>query len=191
MSITSTSTVRQGNTTTVSATSNLSGTVYFHWYVDGEYVGASSATGGTSARSFIMGPGFQSQIDVLDTIDPDFDAYANAPTAYPARRTLQWVRCTDGPEVRHYRVEQLVDLGDWESIGIIQHDPSRWSYTFVVSGLVDLSTYSWRVIPVGANGNDGDMLILNEEEIVRTPDAPEFTATFTQATSRVTFAEPA
>lgn len=188
MSITSTSTVRQGNTTTVSVTTGLSGLVYFHWYVDGEYVGSSASTGGRSSRSFIVGPGFQSVVDVLDTNDRDFDPYANAPDSYPARRTLQWVRSTSS-DVRHYRVEQLVDLGDWESIGVVQDDPARWSYTFVVSGLTDLSFYSWRVIPVGENGNDGDMLILNEEYIVRTPDAPDFTATFSAGTSKVTFAE--
>lgn len=188
MSITSTSTIRQGGTTTVSVTTDLSGTVYFHWYVDGEYVGGTSATGGGSSWTFSLGQGFQSQIDVLDTIDPAFDAYANAPTAYPARKTLQWVR-SETTTTRHYRVEQLVDLGDWESIGLVPHDPARWSYTFVVSGLTDLADYSWRVIPVGSNGVDGDMLILNEEQIVRTPDAPDFTATFDSGTDTVAFAE--
>jgi hypothetical protein len=92
--ITSYQTTRLQNVTTVRVTTSLTGTVYFHWYLDGRPVGS----GTSSVRSFYLAQGVQVRIDVLDTTDPAFDAAANAPAAYPARRTLWWLSAAEtGP----------------------------------------------------------------------------------------------
>ena len=43
MAITGYSQVRSGNVTTVTAASDLTGTVYFNWYVDGAFVSVTTA----------------------------------------------------------------------------------------------------------------------------------------------------
>ena len=57
--------------------------------------------------------------------------------------------------------------------------------------LDDLSTYTWRVIPVNTAGNDGTALTIGPELIVRTPDAPNIEIVFDSGTTRVTFSEAA
>jgi hypothetical protein len=55
--------------------------------------------------------------------------------------------------------------------------------------LDDLTTYTWRVIPIDAVGNEGTPLEIESESVVRRPDPPAFTATFDDGTSTVEFAE--
>lgn len=174
MSITATNSTRSGNTTTISVTSSLAAPVYFHWYMDGVYLGRT----GTGRKTINLQTADQGRITILDTNDPAFDPVTNAPAGYSAKRTLAWVRSIDA-NIRRYRVEQQQDGGAWVTIGYVQDDPSHWLYSFVTTRLVDLSTYSWRVFPIDKNGNDGTPLALATEKIVRSPDAPSFTITFT------------
>lgn len=183
MAITAYNQTRQGNVTIVTVTSGLGGTVYYHWYIDGAFV----ATTLTPTRSFVLEVGEQVRIEVNDTTDPDYDPFANAPAGWPARRTLWWIRSTDA-DVRQYRVEQKKGAGSWATIGIIQANAVDWAYSLLSPCLDDLASYTWQVIPVDTAGNDGTALTIGPELVVRTPDAPEFTVSFDEGTTRVTFA---
>ena len=184
MSITDYSVVRIGNVSEVTVTSSIGGTVYYHWYLDGVWQGATTEP----VKTFWLDQDEQARVEVLDTADADYDYTANAPDGYPARKTLWWCRSTDD-DVDHYRIEQQQDGGDWESLGRIHPRPNQWDFSLTTGRLDDLSDYAWQVIPVDILGNDGTALALDAETVVRTPDAPDFTATFDEGTTRVTFAE--
>ena len=165
----------------VSVTSSLTGTVYYHWYVDGQYQGVTTSP----TREFLLDDE-QAPIEVVDTNDAAFDPYASPPPSYPARRTIWWVRSL-GAETDHYRVEEKAGAGAWEAIGVVRHDPSRWSYELETDRLDDLTDHEWRVIPVSRAGNDGAPVELAAERIVRTPDAPDFELAYDADTDKVTF----
>lgn len=184
--ITSYNQVRAGQATVVTVVSDLGGTIFYHWFVDGAYVGRTAAP----EKSFALDLADQARVDVVDTNDPDHDPLRNPPVGYPARRSIFFLRSTDA-DVDHYRVEQQKDGGAWSSLGVVHHDPAKWSYAFLTPRLVDLSTYAWRVIPVDAAGNDGTAVSLSSEKVVRTPNAPKVTATFNAGAATVTFAEAA
>jgi hypothetical protein len=158
MSITAISQVRDGSTTLVTAESDLADTIYYHWYSDGSYLGFSTSP----TRSFLLIPGDQAHVDVVDTNDPDFDPLADPPTGYPPSRALEWVRSTD-PIVASYRIEQQANGGSWTAIGTVAHDPSKWLYTFLATDLSDLTTYAWRIVPVSNAGNDGTAISVTAE----------------------------
>ncbi len=174
---------RDGNVSTVTVTTNLAGTVYYHWYVDGVWVAVTNS----NHFSFVAAAGEQSRIEVEVSNDPGFDQVANAPDTPAARVTLYWIRSTD-TDVREYKVEQQLDGGDWATIATVPFQAGSWDYRITSPRLDDLGSYAWRVTPVDAAGNDGSATSLGARTIVRTPDAPEFTATFDEGTTKVTFA---
>ena len=186
MSITGYVTSRSGNIITVMASSDLSGTIYYHWYLDGVLVASSQS----ATYSVYLPIGEQAILDVIDTNDADYDAVGNAPEGHPARRVLWWTRTLD-PEAALYRIDQQKDGGAWTEVGSQPQDNSAWEYTFMTEKLTDLSTYSWRIVFVDAVGNDGYYLETLPEKIVRTPDAPDYTISFDAGTTKVTFAEAA
>ena len=183
MSITAIDQVKDGRTTTVTATSSLSGTVYYHWYIDGAWIDCTT----TNVYTFVLEYGEQVRISVLDTDDPDFDAIANAPDGYPARRTISWVQ-SDDDDVAKYRIEQRQDFGDWVTLGHVAHDDTQWAYRYLTGRLTDLATYEWRVVPIDSAGNDGTHYQFDPVTIVRAPDSPNFTISFDSGTAKVTFA---
>jgi hypothetical protein len=163
------------------STSSLYGTIYYHWYLDGDYCGRTTAP----YRNFQLKIGDQGRVEVVDTIDPDFDSAANAPTAYPARRTLSWVTSTSS--VDHYRVEQKKAAGAYSSIAKVFSVLGQWTYSAKSERLDDLTEYTWRIVPVDSLGNDGTPYVIGPELIVRTPDSPDFTVSFSASTTKVTF----
>lgn len=188
MAITSTTSTRMGSTSTVTVTTDLTGLVYFHWYIDGEYVGMSQSSTGSSSRTFAVDPDGQLYLEVQDTTDAAYDPIDNAPAGYPARRTLEWIRSFPlaANPIAHYRIEQSKNANPYTTLALVAHDERKWSYRFVVTGLTDLAYYQFRIVPVGANGNDGDALVLSREQMVRHPDAPNFSATFNAGARTVT-----
>jgi len=186
MAITRYQTTRFRNITTVAVISDLSGTVYYHWYLDGAYIASTTRP----TYSFVLEQGEQARIEVQDTTDPNYDPIANAPAGYPARRTLWWIRSTEG-DVDYYKVEQKKDSGQWSTIGIVRHDNREWAYSFLTPRLEDLATYTWRIIPVDTAGNEGTPQTIGPETVVRTPDAPRFAISFDPSTTRVTFSAAA
>ena len=174
-------TTRLDDVTQVTVTSDLTGEVFYHWYLDGMYVGATAA----KARSFQLPPGSQAEIEAADTLDPDYDPLSFTPAAYPARKTLWWVRSPDS-DVGKYRIEQQKDVGEWTQLAEIPAAGS-WDFWFTTGRLDDLADYAWRITPIDAAGNAGDPILFTQEKIVRKPDAPDFAAVFNPATRRVEF----
>ncbi len=172
---------RSGNATTVTAVSDLAGAVIYHWYLDGVYLGC----GRSSDREFFLAAGEQAHIDVIDTIDPDFDGKANAPNIPAARKRLRWTAAID-PTAGAWRVEEKVDGGTWRTIAKMSARTGQWNYEYITRRLTDLANYVWRVVPVDEAGNDRTAVILDAAKIVRIPDAPAFTASYSAATNRVT-----
>lgn len=178
---------REQNTVTAYASSFRQGVVYFHWFIDGTYV----ATTTTGQWSFTLDAGERVRVAVIDTTDRGFDPVANAPEGYPARRTLRWIRAVYA-DVAYYDIYQSKDGGDPAKIARVAHDSKRWSYAWRTPPLDDLSTYSWTVLAILADGNEGGDVsceIDGAERIVRTPPAPQFAIAFDGATKRVTFSE--
>ena len=173
---------RSLDTTVVTVTSSLTGVVFYHWYMDGAYLGATS----DPSRSITLQRSEQVRLEILDTNDRDFDPVANAPAGHPARREIVWVRSID-PEVIRYRVDQQLDGGDWETIAYVHHEEARWTYSLLSPRLDDLSDYAWRVVPLDAAGNEGTAVAIDAEFIVRIPDAPNFTVTFVEGVNEVLF----
>lgn len=184
MSITAYDQKRFGSIVAVTVMSDLEGTVYYHWYLDGCYVGVTQSP----TRSFYVEADEQVRLEVLDTIDADFDPVAGAPDSFPARRTVWWLRSLEA-DIDHYRVEEKEGAGEWTAIAVVHHDPLHWSYSILTGRLADLTDYQWRVVPVDAAGNDGTAEAIDAERIVRIPDAPDFEIEFDPETTKVTFSE--
>jgi len=183
MSITAYTTTRLGNLTHVDVTSDLGGTVYYFWYLDGCHVARTLAP----SYSFQIPTGDQARVECLDSDDADYDPYENAPDAYPPRRSLWWVRSQD-TDVDHYRLEQSEGGGDWSTLARVFPRPGDWDFSYLTGRLTDLASYQWRIVPVDTAGNDGTPITLDAHTVVRTPDAPEFSIAFDEDTTRVTVA---
>lgn len=173
---------RFGPLVEITVTSDLSGQIWYHWYVDGQYVGVTVGP----ARTIYLSGDEQARVVVVDTTDAGFDPYAAPPDRYPPRRLLWWLRSLDS-DVARYRAEQKKGAGDWETVGIVHHDANRWSYQLLTGRLDDLSDYQFRVVPIDRAGNDGTPIALDAERIVRIPDAPDFEITFNSGPKTVTF----
>jgi len=178
---------RVNNTTIVTVVPILAGTVYYFWYQDGRLVGQTQKP----TKTIVLTPGDSARLEVLQTNDPAFDPIANAPVGYPPRRTLEFVRSLD-PSIERYRIEQKVGSGAWTILGYVRDNPTQWSYRYQTGRLLDLTSYSWRVVPMNAAGNDGTPVSLGPggggaEFIVRTPDAPTFNVAFQSYADAVEF----
>jgi hypothetical protein len=175
---------RFGNVTIATAVSTLGDSAWYFWYLSGSYVGRTR----TPCQQFYLRAGDQERLAVLDSLDSNFDPILNAPTDYPARRTITWQR-TFSADIDHYRVEQQADGGDWTVLARVSDRGSAWEYSWTTARLTDLSDHVWRVIPVDSAGNDGTPISTTTAKIVRRPDAPNFTANFNAVGSTVTFGE--
>lgn len=183
MAITSYIPSRVGNVTTVTVVSDLTAPVWFYWYVDGSFAGSSTS----NSRAFILAPEDQVEIIAVDSNDPDEDPLDIAPEGFPARRTLAWTRSID-PDVVEYLVEQQINGGAYAQIGLVNAVAGQWLYEFTTPRLIDLATYNWKVTPYDIAGDAGSNLtLIATEKVVRTPDAPQYTATFNDTPDTVTF----
>jgi hypothetical protein len=178
------SAVRIGETTEVLVATSLSEVAWYCWYVDGAYVGKTVGP----TKSFQVPTGEQLRVECLPTADADFDPIANAPDGYPARRTLWWTRSLDA-NVAAYRVEQKASDGDWTTLAEVPPEADQWGFSVLTGRLDDLTVYTWRVTPIDAAGNEGTPITIGPETVVRTPDAPNFTAELDAETQTVEFAE--
>lgn len=174
---------RVDGVTTIIVSSPLS-EPFYHWYVDGVYVGVTR----DPRWQLYLSDGEQAHVEVIDTIDGAFDPVAGAPAAYPSQRTLWWCRSLS-TDVASYRVEQQQDGGSWTAIATVHAVAEQWDYRHLTERLVDLAEYAWRVIPVDQAGNDGTAISLSAVTVVRWPDAPEWTFSFDAGTDLVTIEE--
>lgn len=176
---------RFGNITRVTVTSQEGGTLFYHWYVDGAWVGVTQ----TPSFDFYLANGEQAEIICQTTHDPAYDGPAHAPPGYPARRTLWWTKSADA-DVDHYRAEQGTGAsppGAWTLLGT-RKDKGQWTFQYITPRLTDLTWYWHRIVPVDLAGNLGTPIVFGPEYVVRKPDAPDFVLTFNNGTQRATFA---
>lgn len=186
MAITSLTQTRSGSGTTVSAVSSLSGTVFFHWYADGNYLGMSTS----GSWTLFLDTDTQRRIDVVDTTDPAFDPFAAPPTGFPAFVTLFFVRSI-ASDVAGYRIEQIrTTFGSVATdIAFVPQGLNEWSHLVVTPRLDDLIEYDWKIYAIDRAGNENSTpLALKRRTIVRTPDAPRFSVAFDPGSTKVTFA---
>lgn len=179
MAIVSTTQTRQLGVTIVTVLTDLTGVVYYHWYIDGAYLGQTLA----GQRSFQLQEDEQVRIEVQDTTDADFDAIANAPKGYPARRTIHWIRSWD-EQFASYRISQIG--GTTFDIGTKKQDV--WEHEILTPRLTDLTVHGWNIYAVDRAGNEDVPAGTDALTVVRTPDAPNWNFTFDAGTDRVTFA---
>jgi hypothetical protein len=179
--ITSVTEARIGSVTVLTAVSNLSGTVYYHWYADGAYLGG----GRGNTWSIALDAGETVRADCQDSNDPDYDAVAAAPAGWPARRSIFWTRPSDS-DVSWYLIEEKKAAGAYAELARVPQRPNVWSHKVLSSRLDDLTEYTWRITAYDAAGNAGTAKVIGPELIVRTPEAPDFTAVFIPATTKVT-----
>lgn len=182
MAITAYTVERHGNVSRVTVASDLVGAVLYHWYLDGAYLGMTTSP----SRSVYVPAGEQARIEVLDTLDPDWDPIVGAPAGYPPKRTLWWLR-SQSTDVGSYRVEQCVVGEAWGTVAIVQHQPGQWSYQVASARLTDLTYYQWRIVGIDVLGNEATGITHMARRVVRTPDAPAFAIAYNPATQRVTF----
>jgi hypothetical protein len=176
------SVIRRDNYVIATATSNLAGRVYYHWYINGQF----RSSGLANTKTFFIRDGDTLRIECIDTNNPVFDSIANAPESVPDRFTIFWLQSQD-TDVAEYSVQQNKDAGGWSEIARITHDDGQWAYEFTTERLVDLSTYQFRVIPYDVPGNAGTALTMTSEKIVRTPDAPNWDDTYDEGTDKLTW----
>ena len=170
-----------GQTTLIEVSSDLTPPVWFHWYLDGVF----QATTTVGEFWISLEPGVQARLEVIDSTDPDFDPLANCPAAYPATRSLWWIRSL-AADLDRYRVEQQQDGGDWTTVATVLKKDNQWHYHIESGRLVDLATYAFRIVPIDAAGNDGTAQSLSSRRIVRTPAAPDFSLTFNEGPTTIT-----
>ncbi len=123
--ITSVEQVRHWNSITVSVVSDLDGVVYYHWWLDGMYVGVTAA----AEKSFWVETGEQAAIEVLsivaynqpvttDAVNRLRAAQSGAILSQLTRRQLLRVeRFDDRPRVANYSTtDRFLSLFGLESL---------------------------------------------------------------------------
>jgi len=184
VSITSYSQERVGPITIVTVVSDLTGLVYYHWYLDGSYVATTTAP----TYTFSLEVGDQVRIEAIDTNDPEFDPIAGAPPVYGARKSLWWTR-SGSPDAVHYRVVQVDQFLTQTIIAEVDALDEQWSFSVQTPRLIDGTLYEWWVYPYDKAGNQGTRVEIEPlAAVLRVPDAPRFTATYNGGTQRVAFA---
>jgi hypothetical protein len=167
------------------AVSDLTGIVYFHWYLDGVYMGVSRS----GVFEFSPPPGEQFLLRPIDTNNAAFDPITSGPGAPPQRMTLHWHPPAD-TDVDHYEVyETLEDVAPVTTlVAKIPHDDGVWLYTYL-SPRFRGAGFSYEIRPVDRAGNvrDPGLVVLEFAPSIQAPLAPNWTFTFDEGTTRVTF----
>lgn len=85
-----------------------------------------------------------------------------------------------------YRLEQETSPGSgiWNTLAVIRDD-GRSQYKYKTAPLVDDTATSFRVTPVGTNGNDGTASAINVT-VPRPPSVPDADYAFSDSTKKVT-----
>jgi hypothetical protein len=117
--------------------------------------------------------------DVLDVSDDGSDPDGTPDGAVE----LAWAGVADAEK---YRVEQETSPGSgtWNNLAVIRDD-GRSQYKYKTAPLVDDTATSFRVTPVGTNGNDGAASTINVT-VPRHPSTPDVDYAFSDASKTVT-----
>lgn len=153
-------------------TGTVAGATYYV-YRDGKL---AQTTRGTSAR-ITAGAAESPHIEVFD------DANARPSDFYPRRATLTWYA---SPGADYYRVEERTATGpDVWTLRERVPDRAPGYFKWESRVLEDGQTHRFRVVPFGRNGNLGtlaELVVL----MVRRPDVPAATFSYSEATGNVT-----
>jgi hypothetical protein len=112
----------------------------------------------------------------LDVVDAEPNV--NDPI-YPNRARIAWY---GGTGIASYRVEEYV--GSWTARRTIQAEDLDF-FVFESRILEDVTTHQFRVIPIGADDNEGTALTF-DVFMVRRPDAPDVSLSYSSGTGLVT-----
>jgi len=133
----------------------------YYVYVDGVRAGTTSVLW----FDVTVAPGASPIIDVFDS------AAAVPEPVYPDGVTLAWYSA--GDDVATYRIEKYVGT-DW----IVQASAGpAWYQTWKSGRIADDTTHTYRIVPVGINGNDGPAVQF-VALVVHHPDAPQVDMTY-------------
>lgn len=176
----------------IEVVSNLGGTVFFHWWIDGAYLGMTV----TGRMEFQVADGEQSRITVHDTTDAAFDPIGSgqAPRFPPARMTAAWYKSLEA-DTAYYQVwmkeETNVPAEEYHLIGTVPHDPARWLYTFLSPRSRGFG-FSFDIRPVDKAGNIGTAMVqVGPPLTIAQPLAPDWIYAWEfvgAGTRRVTYA---
>ena len=154
---------------------------YWHWFVDGSWRGMNRS----GVFTVVIRDGEQSEVLAVPTTDPAWDYIANAPRSFPAVRTI-WFNEAPDSDVSYYLVQQATGAspGAYSTIdaGKIWHREGTWQYHAETRRLTDLTWYWFKVVPYDRAGNAGTAITFVSEYIVRKPDAPTYTSSFSGGT---------
>jgi len=158
----------------ISWSSSFGAGAHFWIYLNGELVEEDTPT--TSMVVAMTTPGDLTELEVLDAAPESLDP------AYPSRAHLGWYG-VDG--AASYRVEEYVGAAWTERKPLNAEDADF--FVFRTRVLEDSTVHQWRVVPVGANGNEGTPLTWSFL-MVRRPDPPDVTFSYDEGTGEVTVA---
>lgn len=142
----------------------------FYVYINGTLVSITTAT----SQLVTVRPGTYAVVEVFD------DALDAPSEQWPDNVLLSW---TGLPDVAHYRVEQYIS-STWTEVDKVYPNVKE-SYLYRSASLADVTTHQFRVIAVGANGEESNARTWSIL-MVRRPDTPELDYAYDDETNTVT-----
>lgn len=113
-------------TFTLTVTSSLSNPApWFHWYLDGVWLGRTRANSFTVA----IEPGQGGLFEAVDTQNDNFDPFANAPRQ-PSSLNIYWPRVITAQPIAYYLVLIENGAGTYLDEKRIPADPEAWDYEY-------------------------------------------------------------
>lgn len=153
--------------------SDLGGTPIFYIYIDGTLVAETTHT----------------EYEVSVNVDESYvveilDVAGQIPMqVFPGKQRLNWFGFTE--DVEYYRIDEYVDAAWVER----KRKKENGGYiSFTSRFLEDGATHTFRVVPVGTDGNEGtakQFAVL----MVRHPDVPDVGYTYDGGTNKITISE--
>lgn len=165
-----------GNTFLIRWTSDATAPVSFRVYREGRKVTAFTSADGTGEVVLVIAPDTSPYLEVLDN-----DSLQPSP-AFSGHLTLNWM-ATAGAE--SYAV-QWWDGSAWQTQASIE-DTGFASYSWLTQWLADSTTHQFRIVTTATDGTTATSATMNLL-MVRHPDSPNVTYTYSAGTGKVTIA---
>ena len=148
--------------------SDLGDPTYYVWR-DGVLVAVTTQT----VMTFMVDLGDTLVVDVFDDVTDQPDGHG------VGRAHLNWYQVDDAD---YYRIDE--DDGGWTERAQITDDGSGY-FSWTSRFLEDVTTHTFRIVPVDAVGNEGDA-VERFVFMVRYPDAPSTVWSYDDATGEMT-----
>lgn len=144
----------------------------FYIYRDGELIETTQSYETTVVIE-------EGESPIFEVLDSDL---VSPVSGYPGQHEICWWAATSAEK---YRIDEYVDSAWVQRDEVIDEGQPFFSWT--TRPLEDVTTHTFRVVPVGANGNDGTAQTYSIY-MVRYPDPPEVSMTYSAVTRKVTIA---